>query len=138
MYRWIVSRLVRRTFGELSRGRVEPVLRLFAADARFVFPGRSSWALDTRDPAAIEAWFRRFAGLEPRVEVEEVLVRGWPWRTRVAVRLTDRITRPGVPEYTNHIAQFLRLSWGKVREDLLYLDTEVVAEFDAQLSASAG
>jgi ketosteroid isomerase-like protein len=136
MYSWIVGWVVRRLFAQLSAGDVEPVLRAFSRDGHFVFPGDSSFAADTRDHAEIEAWFRRFVALAPHFEIHDVVVSGPPWDMRAAVRFTDRFPMPaGGGEYVNHGMQYLRLSWGRVTEDRLHVDTARVAELDARLAA---
>src|SRR3954451_21586000 len=139
MYSWIVGRVIRRLFAQLSAGDVEPVLRAFSRDARFVFPGDSSFAADTRNHAEIEAWFKRFVALGPRFEIHDVVVSGPPWNMRAAVRFTDRFPMPdgGGDEYVNNGMQYLRLSWGRVTEDRLHVDTRRVAELDARLTSQA-
>src|SRR3954454_465716 len=113
MYSWIVGRVIRRLFARLSAGDASAVLGAFTPDAHFVFPGDSSFALDTRDHAEIEAWFRRFVALRPAFEIHDVLVAGPPWNMRAAVRFTDRFPLPGGDgEYVNNGMQYLRLSWG--------------------------
>jgi ketosteroid isomerase-like protein len=133
MYSWLVGRVVRRLFTRLSAGDAGPVLRAFTSDARFVFPGDSSFAADTRDHAEIEAWFRRFVALGPRFEIHDVVVSGPPWDMRAAVRFTDRFPVPGGGEYENNGMQYLRLSWGRVTEDRLHVDTQRVSELDSAL-----
>jgi ketosteroid isomerase-like protein len=135
MYSWVVGRVIRRLFAQLSAGDAGPVLRAFTPDARFVFPGNSSFAADTRDRGEIEAWFRRFVALGPTFEIHDVLVSGPPWNMRAAVRFTDRFPLPDGSEYENHGMQYLRLSWGRVTEDRLHVDTARVAELDALLAA---
>lgn len=48
---------------------------------------------------------------------------------------------PGGPPdgyvYRHAWAQRLQLSWGRVQEDRLYVDTQRVAEFDAHLAPAA-
>lgn len=136
MYSWIVGRVVRRLFARLSAGDPEPVLRAFAPGARLVFPGDSSFATDTRDRAEIEAWFRRFVSFGPNFEVHDVVVSGPPWNMRAGVRFTDRMTPPGGGSYENDGMQYLRLRWGRVTEDRVHLDTQLVAELDAGARAA--
>src|SRR3954454_19415773 len=139
MYSWIVGRVIRRLFALLSAGDADSILRAFTADAHFVFPGESSFALDTRDHAEVAAWFERFVALGPSFEIHDVVVSGPPWKMRAAVRFTDRFPLPGgAGEYVNHGMQYLRLSWGRVTEDRLHVDTARVAELDARLSAHTG
>jgi ketosteroid isomerase-like protein len=137
MYSWLVSRLVRRGFDRLSAGDPSVILAAFGDGARFVFPGASSWAIDTTDRAEIEAWFGRFAALGPAFTVHDIVVKGPPWNTRVRTRGSDRIQAAG-PAYTNEWVQCARLAWGKLREDVIYLDTERWAAVQAALQPAVG
>src|SRR3974390_989657 len=120
MYSWLVSRLIRRGFDRLSAGDPSVILAAFGDGARFVFPGASSWAIDTTDRAEIEAWVGRVGELRPAFTVRDVVVKGPPWNTRVRTRGSDRIQAAG-PAYANEWVQCARLAWGKLREDVIYL-----------------
>jgi ketosteroid isomerase-like protein len=137
MVSWLVGLLVRRGFRRLNAGDPSVALGMFAADARFIFPGRHSFAADVDDPAQVRAWFDRFVALQPHVDVIDVLACGPPWNLRVGVRFADHIERPNGVHYENEGMQYLRLRWGRVRLDQLFLDTQAVAAFDAQLAAAA-
>src|SRR5215210_7392554 len=128
MYSWLVGRLVRSVFAELSKGNADAALRMFAPDARFVFAGDSSFAADLSDRAEIERWFARFAALRPRFEIHDVVVSGPPWNMRVATRFTDHLPMPdGDGTLDNPGMQYLRMRWGRVKEDRVYVDTQLVA-----------
>jgi ketosteroid isomerase-like protein len=133
MYSWLVSKLVRRAFNRLSAGDPSVVLATFGKGARFVFPGSSSWAIDTTDRSEIEAWFKRFAALRPSFTIRDVMVKGPPWNTRVRTRGADRIELGSGHLYTNEWVQCARVAWGKLRDDTLYLDTEKVVALDVAL-----
>ncbi|MFL5910107.1 MAG: nuclear transport factor 2 family protein [Gaiellaceae bacterium] len=137
----MVSRLVERVFRavitRLNTGDPRPVVRLFANDARFVFPGESSFGGDHRGRAEIGAWFERFAALGPHFTIHDVTVAGPPWNMRAAVQFSDRIAVPGGNDYTNEGVIWLRMRWGRVLEDRTYLDTQRVASLDAQLESAA-
>jgi len=107
------------------------------ADARFFFPGRHSFAADLSQPAEIRAWFERFVALGPHVEISDVIVSGPPWSMRVGVRFADGITLPDGSHYANEGMQYLRLSWGRVRLDRIFLDTQAVADLDRLLAIAA-
>ncbi|GAA3614430.1 nuclear transport factor 2-like protein [Microlunatus ginsengisoli] len=65
--------------------------------------------------------------------IEDILVTGPPWRTRVAIRLHDfAVAGDGTDVYTNRAIAFLELRWGRlvVWED--YEDTERSAEWDSR------
>ena len=137
MYSWIVGRVLRVLIGRLNSGDVRMLSRTFAPDAHLVFPGRSSFAGDHHGRPEIEAWLERFAGLSPSFTIHDAAVAGPPWNMRVFFRFTDRIPVPGGGEYQNEGMEYLRIRWGKTREQRVYLDTEKVTEFDAQLAAAA-
>jgi len=59
--------------------------------------------------------FRLFPGV--RFEVRDVIVAGWPWNTRVAVRLGIDATLADGSPYRNEAVQWIRLRWGKLVDD---------------------
>jgi ketosteroid isomerase-like protein len=136
MYAWVVGVLVRRGFRKLNAGDPSGALAMFAPDAHFVFPGRHSFAGDLRDPDQIRVWFERFVALSPHVEIADVIASGPPWNMRVGVRFADRIALPNDEHYENEGMQYLRLRWGRVRLDRIFLDTQAVADLDALLPTS--
>jgi hypothetical protein len=80
------------------------------------------------------------AFVEQRIQfvIEDILVTGPPWRTRVAIRLHDfAVAGDGTDAYTNRAVAFLELRWGRlvVWED--YEDTERSAEWDSRRGAAA-
>jgi hypothetical protein len=99
-----------------------------APDIRFCFPGTSSFAADTATDVELKAWIARFAALRPHYEILDVLVAGPPWNTRVAVRLRDRIG----DDYTNEGMQYLRMRWGKMVADEVFVDTERITAWEAR------
>jgi len=44
MYTYIVKRIIRRALRHHQAGNVDALLKFYAADVTFVFPGKSSWA----------------------------------------------------------------------------------------------
>ena len=134
MYSWIVERALRVLIARLNAGDTRLIMRTFAEDAQLVFPGRSSFAGVHRGKPAIEAWLERFVGLGPTFAIQDVAVAGPPWNMRVCFRFTDRIPIPGGGEYENEGMEYLRIRWGRTREQRVYLDTERVADFDARLA----
>jgi ketosteroid isomerase-like protein len=134
MFTWLVSRLIRRRFDKLSAGDARPVVRSFGDGARFTFPGEHSWALDTTDRTHIAAWFERFAAQRPQFVIEDVVAHGPPWNLRVYTRGRDRIDLADGIAYENRWVQYARVSWAKMREDRVYLDTQRVAHLDRLLA----
>jgi ketosteroid isomerase-like protein len=130
MYASIVERIVRKGFRQLSEGHAAPVVARFADDARLEFPGSQGLGASCRGRTEIAAWFACLLQTLPgiRFELHDVLVRGAPWATRVLTRFTDTVPMPDGSVVTNHGVQFLRLRWGRIVEDTIYLDTQVVAD----------
>lgn len=129
MYRSIVKRVARRTYRALSRGDYERVLRSFAPDALLTFPGDHALSGTFEGRDVIRQWFVRLFATFPdlRLDPETILVNGSPWNTVVATRFTATATAPNGRPYVNNGMQFLRLRWGRVVEDVLYEDTQLVA-----------
>jgi ketosteroid isomerase-like protein len=125
MYRFVVKRIVRRTFKRLSAGDYEPVVKQFGPRSRFLFAGDHALGGERHGQDEVREWFRLmqrlFAGI--RIEPQTVVVNGWPWNTVIATHLSISATRPGGRQYRNEGMQLLRLRWGRVVEDLIYEDT---------------
>jgi ketosteroid isomerase-like protein len=134
MYSWLVGRIVRRSFAQFNEGNIDAILASFGEGARFVFPGDHSFAADTGDPDAISAWFTRFVALGPHFAIEDVLACGPPWNMRVAVRFDDRVGLASGRTYQNQGMQYLRMRWGKVQLDRIFLDTQALAAVDSELT----
>ena len=129
MYRTTVRRKARGTYRALSKGDYERVLQSFDPDAVLLFPGDHglSGTFEGRD--AIRQWFERLYVAFPdlRLDPGTILVNGYPWDTVVAARFTATATLPSGRPYVNKGIQFLRLRWGRIIEDVLYEDTQLVA-----------
>jgi ketosteroid isomerase-like protein len=124
MYKFIVKRIVHRTFARLSAGDYEAVVKQFTPESRFLFSGDHPLGGERRGQEGARQWFRQMLGLFPGIQIvpDTVLVNGWPWRTTVATHLKISATVDGRP-YRNEGMQLLRLRWGRVVEDLIYEDT---------------
>ena len=132
MYKSIVRRIVRRTFARLSAGDYEAVVRQFGPRTRFLFAGDHALGGERRGPEEARQWFQQMLRLFPgiRIEPQDVVVNGWPWRTVVATRLAITATLADGRPYRNEGMQLLRLRWGRVVEDLVFEDT---LKLDAEL-----
>ncbi len=135
MYGWFARWLVRRSLNRQRAGDIEGLLKTYADDVSFVFPGRSSWAANLHGKEAVEAWLRRFHRVGLQFEPHEVLVAGPPWNTTLCVHFTDHARGPeGEIVYSNQGVIFGKGAWGKLKYYVVYEDTEKVAEFDQYLA----
>ena len=136
MYKFFVRRIVRRTFARLSKGEYEHVVKQFRPLSRFYFAGDHALGGERRGQQGAREFFqetmRRFPGIQ--IVPQNILVNGWPWNTVVANHFTVAAPRAGGRIYRNEGMQFLRLSWGRIVEDVIFEDT---LELDAELRRSA-
>lgn len=144
MYKTTVRALVRKGIRRLNDGDPELLLRMAAPDATLRFPGENTWAQmfrpiergraphdSHRGIDECRAFAERFVATGLQLEIEDILVNGPPWNTRVAVRAHDFLPVDGGPdEYNNRVVALLELRWGRLVcwED--YEDTERIAAWD--------
>ena len=145
VYAAVVRWLVRRSIDRLNAGDPGGLLAMAAPDVVLRFPGDNRSArmfrpvLKGRMPhdthrglEECRAFAAAFVDQRIRFVLEDVLVNGPPWRTRVALRLHDfALADDGSDAYTNRAVAFLELRWGRlvIWED--YEDTERSAAWDA-------
>jgi ketosteroid isomerase-like protein len=115
MYRAIVARRVRTAWEHLARGDYEHVLGQLAPAFTHSFAGDHALGGERSSRDAQRAWFERVFRLLPGIEftVEDVLVRGWPWRTRAVALIGVRADLDGQP-YENEVNQTIDLRWGRI------------------------
>lgn len=129
MYRWIVARQLRKTFAHLNDGDWQYMVDGLAPEFSYRFYGDHELAGDRRSREAIGEWGRRIFQLLPGLNfiVEDVLVAGPPWNTRVAARPSVSARLPSGGRYQNVAFQFVRLRLGKVTEIATLEDTQELA-----------
>lgn len=136
MRSWLAKQLLTRLMARLNAGDPEPLLRLDHRDVRFRFPGDSSWAAELRGKDELRRWLRRFAASGVQIFPDEVVVRGWPWDTTLAIRGTDHLTTPqGVRIYENRYVIWGHVRWGLLREYEVYEDTQASRALDDHVPA---
>jgi ketosteroid isomerase-like protein len=151
VYKAAVRFLIRRNIRALNEGDYRPALAMFSQDAELTFPGDNTWARQHRVPqpgrqafpthrgrGEIETFLRTYVSNHIQMEVEEILVNGFPWNTRVAVRVHDWISGPdGGDVYSNRAVLMVRTSWGKIRSQEDYEDSERASALDRHLASAA-
>ena len=111
IYRWFVRKQSLAVWAKLSDQRIDEIP--LADDVHFVYLGDHQLGADLHGAEAERAWlrdelFRRLPNL--RFEVEEMIIEGGPWSTRIATRYAA--TRNGT---------------GKVVEERILPDTQALA-----------
>lgn len=143
MYKTAVRALIRHGIARLNEGDPSFLLSLAHDDAALIFPGDNSWSTMFRpvdriaDPhvthrgrAECEAFAQRFVAEGLQYRIEDILVNGPPWNTRVAIRAVDSLPEGHPDRYTNRLVSFLEIRWGKTRRWEVYEDTERTAAWD--------
>ncbi len=149
MYKATVRALLRRGIRRLNDGDYSLMLKMAHPDLELAFPGDHSWSTMFRPQVLgrdrhvthrgideVVAFADRFVAEGVQFEVEDVLVNGPPWNTRIAVRVRDYI--PGADGaadvYNNRAILFQEIRWGRLTRWETYEDTQRVADWDARQS----
>jgi ketosteroid isomerase-like protein len=84
------------------------------------------WRRIFNGAGALRAWLRELFSRFPRLrfEVEDIVVEGGPWSTRLAVRYVT--TQDGQVVYRG--TAFQRVVWGKLAEERILPDTQALAK----------
>ena len=135
MRSWIGKLVMRWAYGRINEGRPEPVLKLLAENVTLTFPGTNRWARTYRGRKELEGFMRELCALGLKFTVHDVLVKGWPWNTTVAVVISDEARGPsGELTYSNRAVEIWKARWAKIVSGELFEDTEKATAWDAYLS----
>jgi ketosteroid isomerase-like protein len=134
MQSWLAKRLITFVMKRTREGDVRPTLVLDAPDVTLTFPGQNSWSGEFRGKSEVARWLRRLADVGIQTFPDEVIARGFPWRTTVCVRGHDYLRdADGHTVYENRFVIWGRMSWGRLKEYEVYEDTHKANEFDRYL-----
>ena len=130
MYRAIVAARTRAIWKRINARDIDAPVGMAAEEMRFTFVGDTplgaSFTGREKFRAWFEAMFERFPGIA--FEVRDVAVAGWPWHTRVALRLGISMTLADGTDYENEAVQWITLRWGKMLDDWVIEDTLALAD----------
>lgn len=124
---------LRGVFAELNRGNYEPVLDTLAPKFVHSFAGEHSLGGTRATAEAYRRWFERLFAVFPGIqfEIRNVVVKGWPWDTLVAIEWYDTLTTRDGTRRDNQGCHFIRFRWAKATEIRIYVDTQRVEKFAA-------
>ncbi|GIE34573.1 hypothetical protein Ait01nite_076180 [Actinoplanes italicus] len=139
MYHRIVASKVRAVFDQINNGNYEPMLASLAPEFRYRFYGSHALSGERRTVAAMRLWWERVFRLLPeaRFRVEEVIVAGGPWFTRIATVAHVSGPLPDGTRYDNTVHQILHMRWGRITEVRTLEDT-VTLQRALDVVAAAG
>lgn len=144
MYKASIRALLRHSINKLNGGDYSLLLKIARPDFELAFPGENSWSTmfrplqRGREPhvthRGIEeaaAFADRFVDEGIQFEIEDILVNGPLWNTRVALRVRGFAGSDGAADlYNNRAVLFLEIRWGRLPRWEDYEDTERVAAWD--------
>jgi ketosteroid isomerase-like protein len=134
MQSWLGRKLLRYTMRNLNAGNVKPALLMDAKDVELTFPGDSSWSGVIRGKREVRAWLERFTRAGLQIFADEVILKGFPWRTTVCIRGYDYLDSPdGERIYENRYVIWGVIRWGKLKRYEVYEDTQKATALDAWL-----
>ena len=118
MYHRIVARKVRSTFARISAGNWEPMLDGMAPEFFYRFYGEHALSGERHTLDGLRRWWERSVRLfpNPTFEVEEVIVAGGPWATRIATRVRVHAALPDGSAYDNVFMQNMAMRWARITE----------------------
>ena len=145
MYKASVRAILRHSVKKLNAGNPSLLLKLVAPDVQLSFPGDNSWSTMYRPVAKgreqhithngvdeCMGFAQRFVDRGIQFVIEDILVNGPPWKTRIALRVHVFIPGADGPDtYNNRAVAFLEARWGRLVGWEDYEDTERVAALDA-------
>lgn len=137
MYKAAIRALIRHGISRLNDGDPAFLLKMAHPDAALAFPGDNAWAtmfrpvVRGREPhvthRGIEecrAFTDAFVTTGLQYTIEDIMVNGPPWKTRVAIRAVDSLPGACGDRYSNRLMSVLDISWGRLRRWEVYEDTE--------------
>ncbi|MEZ4518541.1 MAG: nuclear transport factor 2 family protein [Chloroflexota bacterium] len=126
MYHSIVQRKLTQNFDNLNKGNYEPVVMQFGPAPLHIFAGDLALGGERHSRASVREWYARLFRIFPgiRFAVRNIVIQGWPWRTAIAIQFQVSTTLEDGSAYSNEVAQFIRLEWGRIVYMELYEDTQ--------------
>jgi ketosteroid isomerase-like protein len=137
MYRTIVAHRIRTAWAHLDDRDYEYVLDMFAPEFTHRFVGDNAMGGARTSIDSQRQWFQRLFRLLPDIlfTVDDVIVQGWPWRTRAVALVRTRLTAGG-ETFQNEFAQTLDIRWGRVTRVNVLEDTEKMARILSRIADS--
>jgi ketosteroid isomerase-like protein len=130
MYHAIVAARTRAVWKRINARDIDAPVGMAAADMRFTFVGDTPLGTSFTGRDQFRAWFEAMFERFPDIafDVRDVAVTGWPWNTRVAVRLAISMRLADGTDYRNEAVQWITLRWGTMTDDWVIEDTLALAD----------
>jgi ketosteroid isomerase-like protein len=138
MYQWIFKRQIVQGFQNISRAQFDEVLKVFDPHVHFRFVGDHAIAADVYSRELVKDWFERVHRLFPDLKVtpHHIRVTGWPWDITAVTQFDVEASLPDATPYFNQGVQILRIRRGRIVDDYLIEDTQLLVSALDQVAHS--
>ena len=129
LYQAIVKRRIRQSFEHVNNHRWDELMRSIAPDVHHRFGGVHAIGGERHDRETLRRWFERLARVLPnlQLEIKNIWVEGWPWRTMVFVQWDGTATLLNGGGYSQHAIHVITLRWGKIHALDVFEDSQEVS-----------
>ncbi len=129
LYSSIVKKRIRQSFDEVNDRRWDELMTSIAPRVHHRFGGVHAIGGERHDREALRLWFERLARVLPnlRLEINDIWVKGPPWRTMVFVQWDGTATLLNGGGYFQHAMHVITLRWGKIAALDVFEDSQEVA-----------
>src|SRR4051812_8603251 len=135
----IVKKRIRQAFDDVNNRRWDQLMASIAPRVTHRFGGAHAIGGVRHDRQALRLWFERLARVLPnlQLEINDIWVKGPPWRTMVFVQWDGTATLLDGGGYFQHAVHVITLRWGKIVALDVFEDSQEVSRALA-IQAEAG
>jgi ketosteroid isomerase-like protein len=128
VYHATVKRRLREAYRRVGAGDYAAVVSICAPDVHVRVPGEGPLSGTFESVDEYERWFEGVFTLAASLhfEIVELMVKGPPWNTRIAVEWIDTVTTHDGATFVNEGAQFIHMRWGRLTSLDYRWDTALV------------
>jgi len=139
MYSWIVKSRIRQSFEQVNAHDWDDLLGSIAPNVDHRFLGVHAVGGERHDRDTLRRWFERLGRVLPNLHltVNNIWVKGWPWKTTVFVQWDGTATLLDDGPYRQHAVHLITLRWGKIHALDVFEDSQEIARA-LEVQATAG
>jgi ketosteroid isomerase-like protein len=128
LYSRIVKQRIRQSFDQVNSHRWDELMKSISPNVYHRFGGVHAIGGQRHDRETLRLWFERLARVLPNLQlkINDIWVKGWPWRTMVFVQWDGTATLLNGDGYAQHAIHVITLRWGKIHALDVFEDSQEV------------